>query len=275
MAHYPKISVVTVCFNAEKEIEETILSVVDQTYDNIEYIIIDGVSTDGTVDIIKKYAEGGSEYGKHNHNITYWKSEPDKGIYDAMNKGIDLATGDYINFMNAGDCFYTNNVLFKLYNNHINTDIIYGNVVNKTNFGNYGIKPKPLGSFKYTLPFSHQSVFVKSELLKSNKFNILYKSSADFDQLLKLYKENYKFHYVDLNIAIVDLRKGMSKDNYLRISMYEQGRILGIDKTFCFKLNCLKTIIKININTLIKKLLPKKILLYMMKIYKKKSLIEV
>ena len=89
-----KVSVVTVCLNAVNEIERTMLSVLDQTYTNIEYIVIDGGSTDGTVDIIRKYQD----------RIAHFISEPDKGLYDAMNKGIDLATGEWINFMNAGDC---------------------------------------------------------------------------------------------------------------------------------------------------------------------------
>lgn len=91
-----KISVITVCYNCVSVIEQTIKSVLEQTYPNIEYIIIDGGSMDGTVDIIKKYSD----------TVTYWISEPDNGIYDAMNKGIDMATGDYLNFMNAGDTFF-------------------------------------------------------------------------------------------------------------------------------------------------------------------------
>jgi glycosyltransferase involved in cell wall biosynthesis len=92
----PKISVVTICYNACNVLEQTILSVVNQTYTNIEYLIIDGNSKDNSIEIIHKYA---------NH-ISYWVSEPDKGIYDAMNKGIKAASGEWIIFMNAGDLFY-------------------------------------------------------------------------------------------------------------------------------------------------------------------------
>lgn len=97
----PKISIITVVYNGAKSIEKTIHSVLNQTYKNIEYIIIDGGSTDNTIDIIKKY-EG---------QFFYWVSEPDKGIYDAMNKGLDAASGEWINFMNCGDSFFNNEVL--------------------------------------------------------------------------------------------------------------------------------------------------------------------
>ena len=92
----PLITIITVAYNAVKDIENTILSVLNQTYPNIEYIIIDGGSTDGTLDIIKKYED----------KISYWVSEPDKGIYDAMNKGIVKANGDYLFFLGADDKEY-------------------------------------------------------------------------------------------------------------------------------------------------------------------------
>ena len=103
------ISIVTVSYNAVLTIEQTILSVINQTYPNVEYIIIDGGSTDGTVDIIKKYED----------KIAYWVSEPDKGIYDAMNKGVVVATGEWINFMNAGDIFTDGDVIDKLFHQNI------------------------------------------------------------------------------------------------------------------------------------------------------------
>ncbi len=101
----PLVTIVTVSYNVVSTIERTILSVVNQTYSNIEYIIIDGGSTDGTVDIIKKYMD----------KIAYWVSEPDKGIYDAMNKGILMAKGQWINFMNSGDYLYSNDVISQFF----------------------------------------------------------------------------------------------------------------------------------------------------------------
>jgi len=118
----PLISIITVVFNASKHLEETILSVLIQTYDNVEYIVIDGGSNDGSVDIIKKYE----------NQIDYWVSEKDDGIYDAMNKGIYLANGEWINFMNAGDIFYDEKVLNKIFTNPLryqNIDFIYSDTL--------------------------------------------------------------------------------------------------------------------------------------------------
>lgn len=113
MAYKPKVTVVTVCFNAAETIEKTILSVIGQTYDNIEYLIIDGGSKDDTLAIIKKYEK----------SISKWISEPDKGIYDAMNKAIKMATGEWINFMNAGDCFASENVLADVFKEDLSENI--------------------------------------------------------------------------------------------------------------------------------------------------------
>ena len=120
MNSYPKVSIITVVYNGIEFLEETIKSVISQTYPNIEYIIVDGGSTDGTLDIIKKYEA----------HITKWISEPDKGIYDAMNKGIDLATGDWQNFLNAGDSFVSNDVLEKIFTSDLeNITLVYGDII--------------------------------------------------------------------------------------------------------------------------------------------------
>lgn len=117
-----KVSVITVCRNAENVIEKTISSVVEQTYENIEYIIVDGASQDKTLEIVTRYAEKG--------NIKYI-TEPDRGIYDAMNKGIRMSTGDYLEFLNAGDALINHNVIEKVVDEitKCQADIVYGNIL--------------------------------------------------------------------------------------------------------------------------------------------------
>ena len=114
-----RVSIVTVVFNGVSIIEDTIKSVINQTYDNLEYIIIDGGSTDGTIDIIKKYED----------KISLWISEPDKGIYDAMNKSLDRLCGLWVNFMNAGDYFYSENAIQEIFgqnNDYSSYAVVYG-----------------------------------------------------------------------------------------------------------------------------------------------------
>src|ERR1700761_112956 len=112
----PRLSIITIVYNNASDIERTILSVINQTYKNIEYIIIDGASTDGTLNIIGKYRD----------SISKLVSEPDKGIYDAMNKGLQQATGDYVLFMNSGDEIYAGDTVEKIFNTEPDADIYYG-----------------------------------------------------------------------------------------------------------------------------------------------------
>jgi glycosyltransferase involved in cell wall biosynthesis len=146
----PLITVITITYNAEKTIEETILSVINQTYENKEYIIIDGCSTDSTIDIIKKYKD----------KINCWISESDNGIYNAMNKGIDLAHGNYINFMNSGDVFSDLNVLANIFSSEHRAFIYSDFYVNKI----YGLK-KYNASYKNGV-IMHQSVIYRKDLHK-------------------------------------------------------------------------------------------------------------
>ena len=134
-----KISVITISYNCKDVIEDTILSVIGQTYTNIEYIIIDGASTDGTFDVIKKYAD----------KIDFWISEPDKGIYDAMNKGLKHATGDWVIFMNAGDSFYNNTVIERFVPQiDIDTVIAHGDIMVIGKHFRYNRKPIPIEEMK-------------------------------------------------------------------------------------------------------------------------------
>lgn len=158
--NYPLISVITVSYNAVLTIEQTILSVINQTYLNIEYIIIDGGSTDGTVNVIKKYAD----------KIAYWVSESDKGIYDAMNKGIAYSHGEYCNFINAGDKFCSSSILKQVMDfNHV-ADIIVGQDlhVNEHNkIVSRSVLPRRYNLLHfYITTIPHQSCFIRASLLK-------------------------------------------------------------------------------------------------------------
>lgn len=189
-----RVSIVTVCLNAEREIEKTILSVINQTYSDLEYIVIDGGSTDGTKDIIHKYQD----------RIAHFISEPDKGIYDAMNKGVDLATGDWINFMNAGDCFVNENVIANvapaLQDGH---DVVFGNTI-MVNGRHMKLSKGKLYPDRFP-KIGHQSSFVKTSLMKENHFNTNYIISADFDFLYKMFEEGKDFLYFDMEVAIYNM----------------------------------------------------------------------
>lgn len=219
----PLITIITVAYNAVKDIENTILSVLNQTYPNIEYIIIDGGSTDGTLDIIKKY-EG---------KISYWVSEPDKGIYDAMNKGTLKASGEWLNFMNAGDTFYDEKVLEKVFkdNDWSDTDVIYGDVVYVYPDKEEIRKTTSLKRIKVGIPFCHQCVFVKTKLQQQYLFNTNYKICADYDFFYTLYKKGFSFKYKELIIAKY-LAGGLSSNV---ISLYlEEWRVSGWKNSFYF-----------------------------------------
>lgn len=167
----PLVSIVTVVYNGEKYLEHTILSVLNQTYKNIEYIIIDGGSTDGTLDIIRKYE----------NRINYWISEKDDGIYDAMNKGIDSATGEWINFMNAGDIFADKNVLYDVfYNNPMTNEslLIYGNALLTPA---QTIQDQFDWHKDWCKKIIHQSIFINSEFFIDNRFVLEYKIMADYN----------------------------------------------------------------------------------------------
>lgn len=235
----PKISIITVSFNAVNVIEKTILSVISQTYIDIEYVIIDGGSTDGTTDIIKKYAD----------KISYWISEPDKGIYDAMNKGIDKVTGDWVNFMNAGDSFYNKDVVKKIFSQKIGShiEVIYGDSYTIYSSQKTIEKARPLDVMikKLQMPFCHQSVFLKSQKKKEIKFDSSYKISADYKIFYTLFNKIGKnaFLYIPLPIAIFDAVEGISSQNgMLMIKEYIQIRATKKDIFWWFAL--IKYIIK-------------------------------
>jgi len=196
-----KISIITVCKNSEIFIERSIQSVISQTYENIEYIIIDGASGDRTCELINKYA---------NH-IDIFKSEPDRGLYEAMNKGIKIATGDFIYFLNSDDCLFDRDVL-KDVAQTISTydicDFLYGNVerINISGESFMSKSPKP-ESLKEEMIIScaipHQGSFFKANLFKKlGYFNEMYRIAADYEWFTKLLQDpNLKLILSDRIIA--------------------------------------------------------------------------
>ena len=139
----PNVSVITVCYNCESTIENTVKSVVNQTYPNVEYIIIDGKSTDRTIDIVKQFSK----------NIECIVSEKDDGIYSAMNKGIDICTGDYVIFLNSGDCFYNRTVIEIMVKKSNGQDIVYGDLILIHNNGTCrrSSQPPVINKFLYSV----------------------------------------------------------------------------------------------------------------------------
>jgi acetyltransferase-like isoleucine patch superfamily enzyme len=211
----PLITVVTVVRNGEKTLEKTILSVVNQTYKNLEYIIVDGASTDDTLDIIKKYED----------KIDYWISEPDKGIYDAMNKGIDLTTGEWINYMNSGDCFTKNDVIEKIFVNKFydEIDVIYGDSTVKMKLGFMELKiRKDINALDNGPIYRHGASFVKIDIHRQYKFDINKEKklgfALDFDCIYRMYKDKRVFKYEEINIMTYEMN-GIS-NNPMRGAKY-------------------------------------------------------
>jgi len=190
----PKISIVTVVYNDYEYIESTIKSTINQNYSNYEYIIIDGKSNDGTVDVVKRYES----------HIDYWISEKDDGIYDAMNKGIDAATGDWIIFMNCGDNFFSNNVLSDIFSIPINPEVklLYGGCSVRSYWGDFTIKARPEGEIWKS--FTHQSIFSRVKLNREYKFNLDYKAASDFDFVYTVFSKGYATKR--LNIIVSDIQ---------------------------------------------------------------------
>ena len=190
----PLVSIITVVYNGEKFLEETIQSVISQTYENVEYIIIDGGSTDGTLDIIKRYED----------KIDYWISEKDKGIYDAMNKGIDVASGEIMGLINADDWYEkdTINTVIKNYSGDKNFDIFHGNL----NYINKSEKIyKPNFSHRKMLlqgmSLYHPTCFVKRSIYEEEKFDVNYQLAADYKLIFSMMLKEKKFCYIDKVLA--------------------------------------------------------------------------
>lgn len=222
--NHPKFSIITVTYNAEAVLEKTIQSVLNQTYRNVEYIIVDGQSNDGTLAIIDRYR----------FSIRHVISEPDKGLYDAMNKGIDLASGDYLCFLNAGDTFHQDETLQSIVLS-IQTstlpDILYGETIIVDANGRFlhmreKSAPNRLNwkSFRKGMLVCHQAFFASGKLARQEKYDLNYRFSADFDWCIRIMKRAQRIQ--DTRLILIDyLNEGMTTQNH-HASLKERFRIM-------------------------------------------------
>lgn len=219
---HPKFSIITVTYNAGAVLEDTIQSVITQTYRNVEYIIVDGGSKDHTLDIINRYRE-------HIHTLV---SEPDKGLYDAMNKGIRLAMGDYLCFLNAGDELHEDDTLQLMVHSITGTelpDVLYGETAIVDEEGHFLrmrrlSAPEDLNwkSFKDGMLVCHQAFFPRREL--AEPYDLRYRFSADFDWCIRIMKKSHTLH--NTHLTLIDyLNEGMTTRNH-RASLHERFRIM-------------------------------------------------
>ena len=213
-----KVTVVTAVLNDAGHIEQTILSVISQTDIEIEYIIVDGGSKDGTLELIGKYKD----------KISLLISESDRGVYDAMNKGIKHSSGDFVYFLNSGDVLLNSSILSKIKFEDVNVrnTIIYGNVV--VAYGNIEALEKPRPFFNSKMKFKgigicHQSMFFPGELIRNEKYDLSYNIAADYDLAYRLWRKGTVFLYKDITIAKYDWGKGISSNPYKLLDVYREN----------------------------------------------------
>lgn len=221
----PLFSVITVTYNAAKVVEVTLRSVLSQTYPHVEYIIVDGASTDGTPAILEKYRS----------RLQRIISEPDRGLYDAMNKGIAAATGDYVCFLNAGDCFHHASTLQEVaesFRGKELPDVIYGETA-IVNARREFLRMRRLStpevlhwkSFKQGMLVCHQAFFAKRALASTEPYDLKYRYSADFDWCIRIMKRAHTLHNTHLTLADY-LEEGMTTQNH-KASLMERFRIMA------------------------------------------------
>lgn len=209
-----KLTIITINFNHKAGLKRTIGSVVNQTFTDYEWIVVDGGSTDGSKELLERYQE----------HFAWWCSEPDDGVYNAMNKGIKHATGEYINFMNAGDLFASPTILDEILSKPHNADVLYGRMVvgaiDGDEYWSNMMKPRLRWFDFYNCTLNHQSTFTKREMfLKHGLFDESYKVYADWR------------HFAQ----IIGVEKVTSEYIPLIISIYEGGGISATQAETCKK----------------------------------------
>lgn len=199
-----KLSIITVNLNNRDGLQKTIDSVVSQTFKDFEWIVIDGGSTDGSKELIEQYAD----------HFAYWVSEPDKGIYNAMNKGIKVAKGEYLLFLNSGDWLLDTTALERCFSHSFSSDIVYGDLLfcNGETQHRYNYPDDLTLHFLYNLSLGHCASFIKRELITQNPYNEELKIVSDWEFFLRQALNNSTFGHISEAIACFDT-KGISSAN--------------------------------------------------------------
>lgn len=192
----PKVTVVTVVRNAPAALCVTAESVLSQTYGNVEYVIVDGASTDGTADFARSLGD----------KVDVLISEPDKGIYDAMNKGVRAASGEWVIFMNAGDTFYSADTIARVFDSadYSGCGVVYGDVAKRNAEGELVVKKAGAPCNSHRMFFCHQSAFYRRSDILAEEFDISHRMSADIHQVKRLYKKGVRFCQTDIPVAVFD-----------------------------------------------------------------------
>ena len=198
-----KLSIITVNLNNHDGLQKTIDSVVSQTFKDFEWIVIDGGSTDGSRELIEQYAD----------HFAYWVSEPDKGIYNAMNKGIKVAKGEYLQFLNSGDWLWEDDILERVFDANPSEDFVYGNYIQKN-----GVIANPPAKidllFLYRSTISHQAIFIRNRTFSASLYDESYRIASDWKHLLF----NIAFgsaSYRKMDVTFIGEQEGCSYDTSL------------------------------------------------------------
>lgn len=228
-----KLSIITVNLNNRSGLKKTIQSVIHQTFTDYEWIVIDGASTDGSVELIKQYS----------YLFKYWISEPDNGVYQAMNKGVSYAKGEYVQFLNSGDWLYDSNTLSQVFSKHRTSDILYGDVINVIN-GKYSPHkfPNKVDFYYFINQFiNHQATFIKGDIYRSHRFEESLKIYADWDLCMALLFEEAVFEHINQYIVYYDcdgISSHITKEHIIEhekilnqyVYRYVNSNIINIEK---------------------------------------------
>ena len=232
-------------------------SVLEQTYRPIEYIIIDGKSTDETMQTVWQMA---SSFKSKDIRLRC-VSERDKGIFDAMNKGIRLATGRWINFMNSGDIFLNNNTIERMITDDIDdgVKVVYGDFMRKKMYATVPTKAHTPDDIPALMPSCHQAMFVDLGEMKAHPFDLKYRLTADYDFIYNLYMRGGKMLYKPVYVTLYDAVEGVSSTNKLDVYR-ECARIQGVYNTLRWKLSFVNGIISVFTDRMVKSIVPTSLL---------------